>query len=243
MTITINNSFSFVIQGIVPVIIGITIVLLGVLKWINTKLEAYDPLSKPTGLVVVCIMAVEFIDGMIKDIMGQRSVEKLGPYLGSLALYILAGQYVALLGFEAPCGNWSVTLVLALITYIMIQRSDIKNNGIKAYAHSFIEPIFLFLLPNIFGNLAPLLSMSLRLFGNNISGSIIMELVYQLGNTISNVFWSLFGLKDIFNFVGPIIATPLHLYFDLFSGAIQMYIFIMLTMVFVGNTIPDENKN
>lgn len=242
MTITFNNAFSLTIQNVVPVIVGITVLILILLKWLNTKLVAYDPLEKPDATVLVCIMAVEFIEGMIRDIMGERSVKKLSPYLGSLALYILLGQYVSLLGFDAPCANWSVTLVLALITYIMIQKSDIKHNGIKNYAHSFIEPIFLFFVPNVFGNLAPLFSMSLRLFGNNISGSIIMELVYKLGNTISNLFWSLFGLHDVFNFIGPILAAPLHCYFDLFSGVIQMYIFVMLTMVFVGNTIPDDQK-
>ena len=94
-----------------------------------------------------------------------------------------------------------------------------------------------------FGNIAPLLSMSLRLYGNNVSGTIIMQLLYTLGNNISNFFWSVFGLKDIFNFVGPIIAAPLHCYFDLFSGFIQMYIFIMLTMVLVGNTIPEDQRD
>ena len=70
-----------------------------------------------------------------------------------------------------------------------------------------------------------------------------MQLLYTLGNNISNFFWSVFGVKDVFNFVGPIIAAPLHCYFDLFSGFIQMYIFIMLTMVLVGNTIPEDQKN
>lgn len=230
------------IQSVVPVIIGITIFLVCVFKYLNTKLVKFNPLDKPTGAVLLCIMLVEFIDGMIEDIVGKRSVEKLGPYLGSIAVYIVCAQWVSLLGFDAPAANWSVTLSLALITYVMIQRSDIKHNGIKAYTHAFFEPIFLFVVPNIFGNIAPLLSMSLRLFGNNVSGTIIMSLLYGLGETISNGFWSIFGLKDIFNFVGPIIAAPLHCYFDLFSGFIQMYIFIMLTMVFVGNTIPDEQK-
>lgn len=241
MTITING-FTFVIQTVVPVIIGITIFLCLLFKWFNKKLVEYNPLDKPTIPVLLCIEVVTFIEGMILDIDGKRSVDKLAPYLGSIAIYIPLAEWVSLLGFDSPAANWSVTLVLALITYIMIQSSDIKHNGIKSFAHSFIEPIFLFLIPNIFGNLAPLLSMSLRLFGNNISGTIIMGLLYDLGNTISGAFWSIFGLNNIFNFVGPVIAAPLHCYFDLFSGFIQMYIFIMLTMVFIGNTIPEDQK-
>lgn len=241
MTVTING-FTFVIQTVVPIIIGITIFLCLLFKWFNKKLVEYNPLDKPTLPVLLCIELVTFIEGMILDIDGKRSVDKLAPYLGSLAIYIPIAEWISLLGFDSPAANWSVTLVLALITYIMIQRSDIKHNGAKSFIHSFFEPIFLFLIPNIFGNLAPLLSMSLRLFGNNISGTIIMGLLYDLGNTISGVFWSIFGLNNIFNFVGPIIAAPLHCYFDLFSGFIQMYIFIMLTMVFIGNTIPEDQK-
>jgi len=230
------------IQSQLPVIIFITIVILVILKIVNKKLEAYDPLSKPTSTVAVCIMIVELIDGFVGDIVSEKYVERMGPYIGSIAIYVLFSNYIGLLGLDNPTGNYSVTLALTAITWIMIQKTSIKYNGIGGYIHGFFEPIFLFIVPNVLGTIAPLLSMSLRLFGNNLSGGIVMKLVYNLGNTISNAFWSIFGLKDIFNFIGPIIAAPLHVYFDLFSGFIQMYIFIMLAMSLVGNNIPEEEK-
>ena len=235
MTITIQPQF--------PVIIGLTIIIVVVLKIISVKLEAFDPLSTPTPLVTVCIMLVEYIDQFVSEITNKKMGEKLAPYICSIAIYIILSNYVGLFGFENPTKNWSVTLSLALITFILIQKTDIEYNGIGSYIHAFFEPIFLFFVPNFFGTIAPLLSMSLRLFGNLLSGSIIMELVYNLGNTISNVFWSLFGIKDVFNFIGPIIAAPLHVYFDLFSGFIQTYIFIMLSAAFIGNKIPDEQRD
>ena len=241
MTITING-FSIVIQNIVPVIIGVTIFLVVLLKWFNSKLVKFDPLTKPTMPVLLCIELVNFAEGLVSSIDGEKLVDRMGPYIASLCIYIPCIEWISLLGFDAPATNWSVALVLAGITYIMIQKSSIKYGGLKSYIHGFFEPIFIMAIPNIFSNIAPLLSMSLRLFGNNVSGTIIMGLVYDLGNTISNAFWSIFGLKDIFNFVGPILAAPLHCYFDLFSGFIQMFIFIMLTMVLVGNNIPEDQK-
>ena len=235
MTITIQPQF--------PIIIALTIIIVGILKFINTKLVAYDPLSKPTGLVVVCVMLVDYIDTFVTEITNKKIGEKLAPYVCSIAIYILLSNYVGLLGFENPTKNWSVTLSLALITFILIQKTDIQCNGIKSYIHAFFEPIFLFFVPNFFGTIAPLLSMSLRLFGNLLSGSIIMELVYSATNGISNLIWSIFGVKDIFNIIGPIVAAPLHVYFDLFSGFIQTYIFIMLTAAFIGNKIPDEQRD
>ena len=234
---------TLVIQPQLPVIIVLTILIVIGLKIISIKLEKFDPLSKPTALVTLCILLVEYIDQFVTEITNKKMGEKLAPYVCSVAIYILISNYVGLFGFDNPTGNWSVTLALALVTFILVQRTDIKCNGIKSYIHSFFEPIFLFVVPNFFGTIAPLLSMSLRLFGNLLSGSIIMQLVYTLGNTISNLFWSIFGLKDVFNFIGPIIAAPLHCYFDLFSGFIQTYIFIMLTAAFIGNKIPEEQRD
>ena len=233
---------TLVIQPQLPVIIGLTIFIVISLKLINKKLTSYNPLEKPNMLVLLCIMLVEFVDGFVCDIVSEKRAKVLAPYLCSVGIYILLSNYMGLLGLESPTKNWSVTLVLAAITFIWIQKTDIQFSGIKSYIHSFFEPIFLFLVPNFFGTIAPLLSMSLRLFGNLLSGTIIMDLVYRLGNIISNFFWSIFGLKDVFNFIGPVIAAPLHVYFDLFSGFMQAYIFIMLTAVFIGNKIPDDQK-
>ena len=233
---------TLIIQPQLPVIIGLTIFIVISLKLINRKLEEFDPLQKPTTLVLLCVMLVEFFDGFVCDIVTEKRGKVLAPYLCSVGIYILLSNYMGLLGLETPTKNWSVTLVLAAITFIWIQKTDIECSGIKSYIHAFFEPVFLFLVPNFFGTIAPLLSMSLRLFGNLLSGTIIMDLVYQLGNIVSNFFWGIFGLKDIFNFIGPAIAAPLHVYFDLFSGFMQAYIFIMLTAVFIGNKIPDDQR-
>ena len=119
----------------------------------------------------------------------------------------------------------------------MKEREALKTNGLGAYIHSYFEPIFPFVIPNFFGVVAPLLSMSLRLFGNILSGSIIMTLLYAFAGWVS----SLVPVVGQFNFVGPILAPALHAYFDVFSGGIQMFIFISLTQVLIGNNLPSED--
>lgn len=229
------------IQSQVPVIIGLTIVIVIFLKLINKKLVEFNPLDKPTGVVMLCMTLVELIDGFVNDIVSPKYVEKLGPYIGSLGIYIILSNYVGLLGFDNPTRSYSVTLTLAIVSWVMIQVTDIKWSGIKAYIHGFFEPIFPFVIPNFFGCIAPMISMSLRLFGNILSGAIIMELVYTFTSYVSNSILGLFTTAK-FNFLGPILAAPLHAYFDLFSGFIQTFIFIMLTMVFIGNKIPEDQK-
>ena len=117
--------------------------------------------------------------------------------------------------------------------------------GVGGYFHSFLEPIPVMLPMNIFGKFSTLVSMSLRLFGNILCGGIMMELVYSfcqfLSNTLVGLFVSTNG--NVFNFVAPVIAPVLHAYFDIFSGAIQTLVFVTLTVVLIGNDIPEEYKD
>jgi F-type H+-transporting ATPase subunit a len=116
-----------------------------------------------------------------------------------------------------------VTLPLALITFVMIQYINIKENKFGAFTALF-KPIPLFFPINLIGEIATPLSMSLRLFGNILSGTVMMSLIY--------------GLLPVFVKIG--IPAALHIYFDLFAGAIQTYVFCMLTMVFVTDKMATE---
>ena len=79
---------------------------------------------------------------------------------------------------------------------------------------------------NIIGEIATPLSMSLRLFGNVLSGTVLMGLIYGLIPKVITAF----GWPGI-----------LHIYFDIFSGAIQAYVFVMLTMVFTSQNFETED--
>lgn len=227
------------LQSHVPVIIGITLVICLFVLFAYSKLKKFNPLDEPKGTVLLCIMLVEWIDGMVKEIVSEEYVERMGPFVGTLAVYILLANYVGLLGFDNPTLNYSVTLAITLVAWIIFQLTDIRYQGLKQYLHSYIEPVFVFLPANIFSALAPLISMSMRLFGNILSGAIIMGLMYSATSALSN---TIFPFLNGLNVIGPIFGSVLHLYFDLFSGFLQMYLFIMLTMVFTGTRIPEEAK-
>jgi len=86
------------------------------------------------------------------------------------------------------------------------------------------KPIPILFPINLIGEIAVPFSMSLRLFGNVVSGTVIMGLIYGLLSKVA-ILW----------------PGVLHVYFDLFSGAIQAYVFCMLTMVFISQKIPENN--
>ena len=72
----------------------------------------------------------------------------------------------------------------------------------------------------------------------------MMQLVYGATQALSNAIAGLFGASGgVFNFIGPIIAPVLHAYFDLFAGFIQTLVFVTLTMVLIGNDIPEDVRN
>ena len=133
--------------------------------------------------------------------------------------------------------------MLTIITWVLVQIAQLKAGGFKAYMHSFIEPIPVFLPMNIFGKFSTLLSMSLRLFGNVLCGGIIMSLVYSFTSWCSTALINfIVPVGSAINFIAPILTPALHFYFDLFAGFIQTLIFITLTMVFIGNEVPEEMK-
>lgn len=193
-------------------------------------------MEKPKGLVNLAILLVGMVDGMVTENTNESKAKSLAPYIGTLAMYLLVCNLMGLLALDAPTGNYSVTLSLAFITFVLKEWEALKTNGIKNYLHGFIEPIVPFIIPNFFGKVAPLISMSLRLFGNILSGTIIMTLIYTFTGWLS----SLIPVVGQFNFFGPIIAPALHAYFDVFAGCIQMFIFITLTQVYIGNELPME---
>lgn len=230
---------TIVIQPEVFYIIAVTAVLCVFCVMCKHAIEKMDYMQKPHGLGHFAVMIVEMVDKMVESNTNKSKVSKLAPYIGCLAMYLLVCNLIGLLGLTQPTGNYSVTLALAIISVILREKEALKTNGVKGYFKGLFEPFFPFVIPNLFGKIAPLISMSLRLFGNILSGTIIMTLVYAFCSWLS----SLVPLIGAFNFVGPILAPILHAYFDVFSGCIQMFIFITLTQVYIGNELPvEENK-
>lgn len=189
----------------------------------NKKILATNPDEKPKGLVNVLEIFYTALRNLLHQTMGKGPTrDRLLPYIGTLAFFILPSNLLGLIGLEPPTSDYNVTLCLALITFTLCQYYALKTNGIGGYLKGFAEPVVFMLPLNIIGEFANPISMSFRLFGNILSGGIIMGLVYMA-----------------LGYLAPI-AAPLHLYFDMFSGTVQTFIFMMLTMVFVGGVLPDE---
>ena len=231
------------VQSDVYVIILLTILLgIGIVA-VSKKIDKLDPLQEPRGLAAMVIMGVKAVNRTCIDNMGKRNGDAITPYICVLWTYIFSANIISLFGLSSPTANLSVTLLLAFITWLLIQIVEFKYGGVKAYFHAFIEPIAPMLPMNIIGKFSTMVSMSLRLFGNIMCGGIMMQLVYSACQNLSNLLLGWISTSGtVFNFMAPILAPLLHAYFDLFSGFIQTLVFVTLTVVLVGNDIPEEIK-
>lgn len=164
---------------------------------------------------------VELLYNAIKNIVIENMGEKYGsfvPFIGTLAVFILILNLTGLVGVAPPTENFSVTIGLALIVFVVIQANAIKKVGLGHYFLGYGKPLLPMLPLNIMERLMLPVSLSLRLFGNVMAATVLIELAYEALHSIS--FFAQLGL--------PI---PLHAYFDIFDGVIQMVIFVMLTML------------
>ena len=231
------------VQSDVYVIILLTLIIgIGIIL-ISKKLDSTDPLEKPKGIIVPVILGVQTVYNAVRSNVGTKTADRLTPYILVLWIYIFLSNIVSLFGLSSPTANLSVTLLLAFITWVLIQITELKYGGFGAYLHSFIEPLPVMLPMNIIGKFSTMCSMALRLFGNITCGGIMMQLIYSGTQILSNMIAGWFGAQgNVFNFAAPIIAPILHAYFDLFAGFIQTLVFVTLTMVLIGNDMPDEVK-
>lgn len=166
-------------------------------------------------------LVVEKLDGMITAVMGKNAV-KFANYIGSIFIFILISNISGLFGLRPPTADYGVTLPLGLLTFVLIFVNKLKYQKLSGFLKGLCDPWPIWAPINIIGDIAVPVSLSLRLFANILSGTVMMALVYGLLSWIA-LIW----------------PAALHVYFDLFSGAIQTYVFCMLTMTYISDAIGD----
>ena len=184
---------------------------------IVTSVKMKKATEVPGTVQNIMEFAVETLDNMVSGTMGHNA-KKFVNYIGTIFIFILFCNIGGLFGLRTPTGDFGVTFMLGIFTFCITQYQGIKNHGI-GHLTSMFKPFPILFPINLIGEITNPLSQALRLFGNMMSGVVIMGLWY--------------GMMPIFVKIG--IPSFLHVYCDLFSGCIQTYVFCMLTMVYVND--------
>lgn len=213
------NAWAILPQLLTIIITTIIIVIISFIY--NYKVKKMKPDDDPRGIVLVVELVIKYIEKVVVDIVGVK-YKNLTIYLMYLILYILIGNWLAIIGLESQSSVYTVTLSLGLVTFIGIYYIGIKFQKIFFFKKFLVNPL------ELITQFAPLISLSFRLFGNIIGGSIILSLLYGFTGKL----WSAVPVVGQVNFLIGGIAPFLHVYFDLFAGSIQALIFGILTIVY-----------
>ncbi|MFL0195550.1 F0F1 ATP synthase subunit A [Clostridium sp. WILCCON 0269] len=200
---TLNVTTSIVVQWITMIVITVLVVIL-----------TRDLKEIPDKRQSVLEMIVDFINGLVSSNMGSR-YKSFVPFIGTMGIFLFFLNLSGLVGVEPSTKDINVTAGFALISFVVINGNAFMKAGIKGYGKKLIEPFPLMFPMNLIEKFTLPISLCLRLFCNMLVGSIIIGLLYQLSHITA--------------FVIPI---PFHFFFDVFDGIIQVYIFMMLTMLY-----------
>jgi len=158
------------------------------------------------------------IDAQIKEV-GLPLPRRYLPFIGTLFLFIATANLQTILPFyEPPTGSLSTTTALALTVFVAVPVFGIRKRGLRHYLRSYREPTLLMLPFNLISELSRTLALAIRLFGNMMSGTLIIAILLTITPFIFPVAMSVLGLL---------------------TGMIQAYIFCVLATVYIAAATGD----
>ena len=170
----------------------------------------------PEGPQVYVEALVGFIYGFIGDLLGEKGKRYI-PFLGTVLIYLGCANISGFFRVAPPTKDLNVTAGLAIISLFLIVFSGIREKGLKGYLFSYAEPMPMMIPVNLLELITRPLSLCMLLFGNILGGFVLMELI---------------------TFAAPaIVPLPFSCYFDFFDGLLQAYVFVLLTSLFINESI------
>ena len=190
----------------------VVMALLAGVSWLITReLSSGTDISHGQNALEVI---VSFIRDQIREISGQEP-RRLLPFIGTLFLYIIVSNVLSIVpGFNPPTGSLSTTAALAVCVFFAVPVFGITEKGIAGYLKNYIRPTPFMLPFQVIGEVSRTLALAVRLFGNVMSGSIIVAVLLA----ITPLFF-------------PIVMQAL----GLLTGVIQAYIFAILATVYIAS--------
>ncbi|MBC2714049.1 MAG: F0F1 ATP synthase subunit A [Desulfobacteraceae bacterium] len=169
----------------------------------------------PGPVQVVGELFVSQFFALTEDALDKELGKKYGPLICALFMFLLLSDWLGMIPhLHEPTMDLNTPLSMGLMGFVIAHYAGIRAKGFKAYIKAYFEPIFFMMPLNLIGELAKVISISFRLFGNIMGGSIIILVVSYLTYSI-------------------LLPPFLNAFFGIFIGAIQAFVFTMLTIVYI----------
>jgi F-type H+-transporting ATPase subunit a len=178
-------------------------------KLITRKLSTSLESSRWQNLLEIVITGIE---KQIADV-GLSQPRKYLGFLGTLFLFIAAAALCTVIPvYQPPTSSLSTTAALALSVFVAVPIFGIEEQGLREYLKSYMKPTFIMLPFNIISELSRTLALAVRLFGNMMSGAMIIAILLSITPLIFPIFMTMLGLL---------------------TGMVQAYIFSILAAVYI----------
>jgi F-type H+-transporting ATPase subunit a len=184
----------------------------------------------PGPLQNIAEVVLEAFFDLLEQMIGKQGRQFL-PLVGTVGLFILTSNLLGNLpGFQAPTANWNTTVALALTVFVWYNYAGIRKHGLVGYLKHFCGPIW-WLAPVMFpiefiGHLARPVSLSVRLFGNIFGEESVIGILISLA-------WLVMPYMIWLGVMLPL---------SLFTAAVQTFVFIMLTMVYIAGAVEEGHE-
>lgn len=195
---------------IVTLFISILLLVLGLVLTSGFRVE--NPSRRQLAVESFVLWLQKFFEGPLSP-----KVKRYAPYMMTIACYVALANIFYVFGIKPPTKDLTVTAALAVMSIVLVQMAGIQTKGVKGWLHSFLEPMPAMLPMNILELFIKPVSLCMRLFGNVLGAFIIMCMIEGL--------------------VRIIVPVPFSLYFDFFDGLIQVYVFTLLTSMYIAEAV------
>ncbi len=197
---------------------GLMLVLAVGSKAVTRKLSIGPERSRWQNLLEIVVIAIH---KHIEDV-GLRRPRIYLSFVGTLFLFIaIASLFTIVPGYEPPTGSLSTTAALAICVFFAVPTYGIRERGVPRYLRSYLEPTAIMLPFNIIGEFSRTLALAVRLFGNMMSGTMILAI-----------------LLAITPFIFPVVLSAL----GLLIGMVQAYIFSILATVYIAAATSNDMR-
>lgn len=202
---------SFSLNGTI-VFTWVVMALLTIISWLVTRrLSSSTTLSRWQNLLEVLVVGIR---GQIREVSQQESARYL-PFVGTLFLFIATANLLNVVpGYMAPTGSLSTTTALAICVFFAVPIFGIAYEGPVNYLRHYVTPTWLMLPFNVIGEVSRTIALAVRLYGNIMSGTVIVAILLSLTPYFFPVVMQLLGLL---------------------TGMVQAYIFAVLAMVYIAS--------
>ena len=188
---------------------GLMFVLVIGSKLITRNLSTGLQRSRWQNLMEIMVTGINL---QIEEV-GLNNPKKYIAFLGSLFLFVaMAALFTIIPGYEPPTGSLSTTAALAICVFVAVPMFGIQQSGLKKYLRGYLKPTVIMLPFNIVSEISRTLALAVRLFGNMMSGAMILAI-----------------LLTITPFIFPVAMSAL----GLLTGMVQAYIFSILATVYI----------